>query len=262
MIGLFDSGVGGMTVARAIETLCPGFPFIYLGDIARSPYGSKSPSTITEYSHRNTEFLLRQGAKLIVIACNSAASTASTFLRNHYSHTIIDVIHPAVAKAASVSVSGSIGVIGTRATINSGLYDQHLHHARPACTVYSQACPLLVPLVEEGWLNRRETKMIVKQYIRPLRDKQIDTLILGCTHYPLLKRIIAPRIGRRVNIIDSSVEVAMHLKSLLECDEQLRAELYAPHTPSRFFVSDIPAPVHALAATIFGRTVHLEKTDV
>ena len=119
-----------MTVARAIETLCPGFPFIYLGDIARSPYGSKSPSTITEYSHRNTEFLLRQGAKLIVIACNSAASTASTFLRNHYSHTIIDVIHPAVAKAASVSVSGSIGVIGTRATINSGLYDQHLHRAR------------------------------------------------------------------------------------------------------------------------------------
>ncbi len=251
-----------MTVARAIETLCPGFPFIYLGDIARSPYGSKSPSTITEYSHRNTEFLLRQGAKLIVIACNSAASTASTFLRNHYSHTIIDVIHPAVAKAASVSVSGSIGVIGTRATINSGLYDQHLHNARPACTVYSQACPLLVPLVEEGWLNRRETKMIVKQYVRPLRDKQIDTLILGCTHYPLLKRIIAPRIGRRVNIIDSSVEVAMHLKSLLESDEQLRAELYAPNTPSRFFVSDIPAPVHGLAATIFGRTVQLEKTDV
>lgn len=251
-----------MTVARAIETLCPGFPFIYLGDIARSPYGSKSPSTITEYSHRNTEFLIRQGAKLIVIACNSAASTASNFLRNHYSHTIIDVIHPAVAKAASVSASGSIGVIGTRATINSGLYDQHLHQARPACTVYSQACPLLVPLVEEGWLNRRETKMIVKHYIRPLRDKQIDTLILGCTHYPLLKRIIAPRIGRRVNIIDSSVEVAMHLKSLLEGDAQLRAELYAPHTPSRFFVSDIPAPVHALAATIFGRTVQLEKTDV
>lgn len=262
MIGLFDSGVGGMTVARAIETLCPGFPFIYLGDIARSPYGSKSPSTITEYSHRNTEFLLRQGAKLIVIACNSAASTASTFLRSHYTHTIVDVIHPAVAKAASVSKSGNIGLIGTRATVNSGLYDQHLHRARPGCTVYSQACPLLVPLVEEGWLNRRETKMIVKQYLRPLRDKQIDTLILGCTHYPLLKPIIAPRIGRRVNIIDSSVEVALHLKALLAQDAQLRAELYAPHTPSRFFVSDIPAPVPALAATIFGRTVHLEKTDV
>jgi glutamate racemase len=217
---------------------------------------------ITEYSHRNTEFLLRQGAKIIVIACNSAASTASTFLRSHYSHTIIDVIYPAVNKAATLSATGRIGVIGTRATINSGLYEQRLHDARPQCKVYSQACPLLVPLVEEGWLARRETKMITKQYLRPLRDKQIDTLILGCTHYPLLKKIIAPRIGRKVQIIDSSVEVALHLKTLLENDQQLRSELYAPDVPSRFFVSDIPAPVHALAGTIFGRTVLLEKTDV
>lgn len=262
MIGIFDSGVGGMTVARAIETLCPGFPLIYLGDLARSPYGSKSPAMITEYSHRNTEFLLRQGAKLIVIACNSAASTASTFLRSHYAHTIVDVIFPAVNQAAKVSTTGRIGVIGTRATINSGLYEQRLQDARPGCQVYSQACPLLVPLVEEGWLKRRETKMIVKHYLRPLRDKQIDTLILGCTHYPLLKNIISPRIGRKIHIIDSSVAVALHLQSLLEKDDKLRTELYDPQTPSRFFVSDIPSPVNALAAAIFGRTVLLEKTDV
>ena len=262
MIGIFDSGVGGMTVARAIETLCPGFPLIYLGDLARSPYGSKSPAMITEYSHRNTEFLLRQGAKLIVIACNSAASTASTFLRSHYAHTIVDVIFPAVNQAAKISATGRIGVIGTRATINSGLYEQRLQDARPGCKVYSQACPLLVPLVEEGWLKRRETKMIVKQYLRPLRDKQIDTLILGCTHYPLLKHIIGPRIGRKIHIIDSSVAVALHLRSLLEHDQALWTELYAPQTPSRFFVSDIPSPVHALATAIFGRTVLLEKTDV
>jgi glutamate racemase len=262
MIGIFDSGVGGMTVARAIEQFCPGYPLVYLGDLARTPYGSKSPAMITEYSHRNTEFLLRQGAKLIVIACNSAASTASTFLRSHYHQSIIDVIFPAVARAAEVSVNGRIGVIGTRATINSGLYEQRLQAARPESKVYSQACPLLVPLVEEGWLERRETKMIVKKYLHPLRDKQIDTLILGCTHYPLLKKIIAPRIGRRVHIIDSSVEVARHLRTLLDCDQQLREELYAPDIPSRFFVSDIPSPVHALASTIFGRTVLLEKTDV
>lgn len=262
MIGIFDSGVGGMTVARAIETLCPGFPLIYLGDLARSPYGSKSPAMITEYSHRNTEFLLRQGAKLIVIACNSAASTASIFLRSHYDHTIVDVISPAVNQAAEVSTTARIGVIGTRATINSGLYEQRLQNARPGCKVYSQACPLLVPLVEEGWLKRRETKMIVKQYLRPLRDKQIDTLILGCTHYPLLKKIIAPRIGRKVHIIDSSVAVAQHLNTLLESNDQLRTDLYDPQTPSRFFVSDIPSPVHALATAIFGRTVLLEKTDV
>ena len=262
MIGIFDSGVGGMTVARAIETLCPGFPLVYLGDLARSPYGSKSPAMITEYSRRNTDFLLRQGAKIIVIACNSAASTASPFLRSHYPHTIVDVIFPAVQKAASTSVSGRIGIIGTRATINSGLYEKRIQDIRPQAKVHSQACPLLVPLVEEGWLARRETKMITKQYLRPLKDKQIDTLILGCTHYPLLKKIIAPRIGRKVHIIDSSVEVALHLKTLLENDEQLCRQLFDPKIPNRFFVSDIPSPVHGLANTIFGRTVHLEKTDV
>jgi glutamate racemase len=262
MIGIFDSGVGGMTVARAIEQCCPGFPLVYLGDLARTPYGSKSPATITEYSRRNTDFLLRQGAKLIVIACNSAASTASTFLRSHYHQTIVDVIFPAVAKAAAVTASGRIGIIGTRATINSGLYEQRLQTARPGCKVYSQACPLLVPLVEEGWLDCRETKMIVKKYLHPLRDKQIDTLILGCTHYPLLKKTIVPRVGRRVRIIDSSTEVALHLKSILDGDEHLRNELFHPDIPNRYFVSDLPAPVHTLASTIFGRSVLLEKTDV
>jgi len=249
-------------VARAIEQCCPGYPLVYLGDLARMPYGPKSPAMITEYSHRNTEFLLRQGAKLIVVACNSAASTAAVFLRHHYRQTIIDVIFPAVAKAAAVSANGRIGIIGTRATINSGLYERRLQTARPDCKVYSQACPLLVPLVEEGWLDRRETKMIVKKYLHPLRDKQIDTLILGCTHYPLLKKIIAPRIGRRVHIIDSSVEVALHLKSILDSDEQLRNELHHPDTPSRFFVSDMPSPVQPLATAIFGRPVLLEQTDV
>jgi glutamate racemase len=262
MIGIFDSGVGGMTVARAIETLCPGYPLVYLGDIARSPYGSKSPAMIAEYSRRNTEFLLTQGAKLIVIACNSAASTASSMLRQEYSPPIVDVIAPAVQKAAKVSRSGKIGIIGTRATINSGLYEQRIHEAFPKAQVYSQACPLLVPLVEEGWLARRETKMITKEYIRPLRNKQIDTLILGCTHYPLLKKIIAPRIGRKVEIIDSSVEVALHLRGLLAVNKDLHQELFAPEVTNRFFVSDLPAPVHSLANTIFGRTVHLEKTDV
>jgi glutamate racemase len=262
MIGIFDSGVGGMTVARAIEQYCPGFPLVYLGDLARTPYGSKSSAMITDYSHRNTDFLLHQGAKIIVIACNSAASAASVSLSGHYSQLIIDVIFPAVKKAAAVTGNNTIGVIGTRATINSGMYEQRLHTLRPECKVYSQACPLLVPLVEEGWLDRRETKMIVKKYLHPLRDKQIDTLILGCTHYPLLKKIIAPRIGRRVLIIDSSVEVALYLKEILDQNNTLRNALYAPEIPSRFFVSDTPAPVHALAGKIFGRPVRLEQTDV
>ena len=203
MIGIFDSGVGGMTVARAIEQFCPGYPLIYFGDLARMPYGPKSPAMITEYAHRNTEFLLRQGARLIVIACNSAASVASALLRSHYAERIIDVIDPAVARAAAVSRNGRIGLIGTSATINSGVYAERLHTVRPDCRVYSQACPLLVPLVEEGWLDRRETKMIVRKYLHPLRDKQLDALILGCTHYPLLKKLIDPRLGRSVHILDS-----------------------------------------------------------
>ncbi len=262
MIGIFDSGVGGMTVARAIEQLCPGYPLVYLGDLAHSPYGSKSPDRIREYARNNTEFLLQQGAKLIVIACNSAASVAAAWLREQYPQIIIDVIQPAVNQAAAVSPGGRIGIIGTRATINSGIYEQRLHEALPESKVYSQACPLLVPLVEEGWLDRRETKMIVRKYIHPLRGKQIDTLILGCTHYPLLKKVIAPRIGRKVRLIDSSVEVALHLQGILAKDGGLARMFHAPGTPSRFFVSDMPAPVHALADTIFGRHVLLEKTDV
>ncbi|RUM43210.1 MAG: glutamate racemase, partial [Desulfocapsa sp.] len=153
MIGIFDSGVGGMTVARAIENICPGYPLIYFGDIARTPYGSKSPATILEYSRRNTDFLLEQGAKIIVIACNTAASTASEALRNRYSTPILDVITPATRTAAAVTKNAKIGIIGTRATVRSGMYESRIQASRPGCRIISQACPLLVPLVEEGWLN-------------------------------------------------------------------------------------------------------------
>ncbi len=262
MIGIFDSGVGGMTVARAIERLMPDLPYIYFGDLAHSPYGSKSREMLIEYSRRNTDFLLAQGAKIIVIACNSASSTASRTLRENYPQPVIDVITPAVNKAARLSNNGRIGLIGTRATVNSGVYARRLQAIRPDCTIHSQACPLLVPLVEEGWLDRRETKMILRKYLRPLRDKQIDTLILGCTHYPLLTKAIVPRIGKRVHIIDSSVEAARHLQTLLEQNQALYASLRAPGTENRYYVSDLSSPVQTLAASIFGRPVHLEKINV
>ncbi|MDD3619741.1 MAG: glutamate racemase, partial [Desulfobulbaceae bacterium] len=216
MIGVFDSGVGGMTVARAIEQLCHGLPLIYFGDIARTPYGSKSPDTIIRYSRNNTDFLLEQGAEVIVIACNSASSTAADALRAHYQVPILDVITPATRKAAQISESGRIGVIGTRATVKSGMYPRRIRESRPDAEVISQACPLLVPLVEEGWLSQRETKMILRRYLQPLRHRQIDTLVLGCTHYPLLKHLIAPRIGKQVRLIDSSIEMASFVCYFLE----------------------------------------------
>ncbi len=262
MIGVFDSGVGGMTVARAIEQLCPDYPLIYFGDIARTPYGSKSPETIQRYAINNTNFLVDQGAKLIVIACNSAASTALPTLHDQFDLPILDVITPAVQQAAQVTKNGKIGIIGTRATIKSTIYEQGIIARRPGSRVFSQPCPLLVPLVEEGWLGKRETKMILRRYLYPLRRHQIDTLVLGCTHYPLLKQLIAPRIGRRVQLIDSSIAVARTLQSFLADHADLAEKLYRPQTKSRFYVSDLTETAGQLAAHIFGRSIILEKVNV
>jgi glutamate racemase len=261
MIGIFDSGVGGMTVARAIEHICPDYPLVYFGDIARTPYGSKSPETIIEYSRRNTEFLLSHGATIIVIACNSAASVATKALQKDYPVPVIDVITPATIKAAAVTRSKRIGVIGTRATVRSGVYTERIQAIDSGCKVISKACPLLVPLVEEGWLNKRETKMILRRYLYSLKLRQIDTLVLGCTHYPLLSKLIQPRIGKRVRLIDSSIEVALHLKEFLDNNADINNKLQQQTTESRFFVSDSTEPVRQLADRIFGRTINLEKVD-
>ena len=215
MIGIFDSGIGGLTVARAIEQVLPNRSLLYFGDTARTPYGTKSAEVITEYSLRNCEFLLRNGAKLIVIGCNSASSVATERLRAEFDVPILEVISPAVNKAVEVTKSGRIGVIGTRATVQSGIYEEMLKASHPGCEVFSVPCPLLVPLVEEGWTTKRETKMIIRRYLYPLKNKQIDTLILGCTHYPLLKELIGKRAGKKINIIDSSIEIAHSLRDQL-----------------------------------------------
>ena len=248
-----------MTVARAVESLLPEFQLIYYGDLAKTPYGSKSPETITGYSIDNTEFLLDHGAKVIIIACNSAASTASDTLRHKFDVPIFEVITPAVDRAVSTTVSGNIGVIGTRATIRSSIYDEKIKQKAPQLRIFSQACPLLVPLVEEGWLDSRETKMILRKYLAPLKQKNIDTLVLGCTHYPLLKDLIQHRIGRKsVRLIDSSIEVAFTLKKYLEETPALR-NLLSCSKDNQYFVSDITQTAINTAEKIFGRPIVLEK---
>jgi glutamate racemase len=269
MIGIFDSGVGGMTVARTIEHTCPQYPLIYFGDIAHSPYGCKSPEAITAYCRRNTDFLLNRGAAIIIVACNSAAATAIDVLRNQYTVPIIDVISAATQKASHTTKNKRIGVIGTRATVQSGVYERQIKALTPDCRVLSQACPLLVPLIEEGWLAKRETKMILRRYLHPLRLRQIDTLILGCTHYPLLNTLIQQRIGKRVRLIDSSFETALHLKTFLDNSPEITSNIQdkirsrSPHHPehNRFFVSDSTPPVQQLADRIFGRKINLTKTN-
>ena len=205
---------------------------------------------------------MEQGATLIVIACNSASSTASDNLRSLYTVPVLDVITPATKKAAAISRNGRIGIIGTRATVKSGIYSRRIREIAPDAEVFSQACPLLVPLVEEAWLSRRETKMIIRSYLHPLRRKQIDTLVLGCTHYPLLKHLIGPRIGSRVNLIDSSVEMAHEVRSFLENNAEIKNGLQEKKSvPSRFFVSDTTEAVETMAARIFGRPIKLEMVE-
>lgn len=263
MIGIFDSGVGGMTVAHAVEKALPGFDLVYFGDLARTPYGSKSPDTIRRYTQQNIDFLISKGAQLIIIACNSAASVTTEEMLAEYTLPIFDVITPAVQRVVEMvgksDSKSKVGVIGTRATVKSGIYTRKIEAAAPNCRVIAQECPLLVPLVEEGWLDKRETKMILRRYLHPLRTLQIDALVLGCTHYPLLKKLIQPRIGNRVQIIDSSKEVSASLQSYLNAHPLLKNAL-SRNGENRFYVSDITEAALATARKIFGRQIDLLKT--
>jgi glutamate racemase len=260
MIGIFDSGIGGLTVVREILDKLPQYRIVYFGDTARSPYGTKSQKTIIEYSIEDTTFLLSQGAKVIVVACNSASSLAFEALRQRFSVPLFEVIQPAVQKALGLTRKQRVGIIGTRATIGSNIYERLLKEVRPEMEVFSQACPLLVPLVEEGWLNRPETKRIVRKYLFSLKMKQIDTLVLGCTHYPLLKPVIEPKMGKKVRVIDSSQEVALWVKDYLEKHPDIAGSLTPQDGPEghRFFVSDLTPNFEQIARQFLGRPIKLE----
>jgi glutamate racemase len=258
MIGVFDSGIGGLTVVRALMEQIPGYDIIYYGDTARTPYGSKSPETVIRYAIENTDFLLEKGAEMIVMACNSASSVATQDLVQNYNIPIFEVISPAVELALKISKKLSIGVIGTRATVQSGIYEKKILGKNPEARVYSTACPLLVPLVEEGWLKKPVTSMIVKKYLHPLKVRQIDTLILGCTHYPLLNKIIQNKIGNRVNIIDSSAGVAKKVRDFLRTNKEVE-NLLGKNGKFRLFVSDITPQFEKTAKTVLKGNVKLEK---
>jgi glutamate racemase len=238
MIGIFDSGVGGLTVARAIMKQIPGYDIVYFGDTAHTPYGTKSSETVIGYTINNIKFLLSRGAELIVIACNTASSVVSAPVLKQFSVPIFEVITPAVELAVQTSKNLNFGIIGTRATINSGIYEKKILENQARARVYSVACPLLVPLVEEGWLDKVETAMIVKKYLQPLKTRQIDTLILGCTHYPLLKKVIQRKIGKRVHLIDSSISAASSVKSFLSANTQIDRRL-GRNDLLTLFVSDV-----------------------
>jgi glutamate racemase len=254
-IGIFDSGLGGLTVARAIVDTLPAYDIIYFGDTARTPYGSKSRETVIQYACENTELLIKKGAELIVMACNTAASVATDVLRQKYHLPIFEVITPAASLVASFEKARRVGIIGTRATINSNVYTDKIAKDRPDIKVHAVPCPLLVPLVEEGWINKPETRMIVKKYLHPLKVRQIDTLILACTHYPILKPIIQKKIGRRVRVIDSAQAVAQQLISYFKDNNLiLKKDIQGR---SQFYVSDITPYFEKIAQSIFKRRIPL-----
>ena len=218
-IGVFDSGIGGLTVVAALRSVLPHESIYYLGDTARVPYGGKSPSTVQRYSREITSLLLEGEAKTIIIACNTASALALPVLTNELPVTVTGVIKPGAEAAAASTRNGHIGVIGTRATIKSGAYERAIRELNPHARVTARACPLLVPLIEEGWLESEVTDKVLMQYLRPLLDADIDTLVLGCTHYPLLRPAIHRLLGDEVTLVDSAENCAVAVRELLSRED-------------------------------------------
>jgi glutamate racemase len=252
-IGIFDSGLGGLTVAHEIMTRLPGESIIYFGDTARVPYGPKSPDTVQRYSREITAWLIEEGVKVVVVACNTATAHALGALQADFAIPVIGVVEPGARAAARVSGSGHIGVIGTAGTIASGAYERAIHAARGNAAIMAAACPLFVPLVEEGWLDDDATRLVAHRYLDPLRAAAVDTLVLGCTHYPLLKPLISETMGESVRLIDSAEETAAETCRVL-AEMGLAAD--PASTPiHRFVASDAPDHFLRQGQRFLGETI-------
>src|SRR5581483_6304431 len=236
-IGVFDSGIGGLTVLHQIIQALPRENTVYLGDTARAPYGTKSVETVLRYSYENSEFLIEKGVKVVVVACNTSTAIALGPLRRRLNLPVTGVIEPGVRRAIRSTKNKKVGVIGTEATIQSGAYTHALKAVDPAIEVYSRACPLFVPLVEEGWTDNEVVEMTVKAYLQGFRQSGIDALILGCTHYPLLKKAIRKFLGPGVRLVDSAEETAKEVEAVLKDNPHTRKNGKGAHS---FFVTDAP----------------------
>ncbi len=237
-IGVFDSGVGGLTVVRALKKRLPSESLVYLGDTARVPYGSKSPETVARFASEAMRFFRGRGVKLVVVACNTVSSVALATCRREARSPVVSVLEPGVRAAAAATRNMRLAVLGTRATIQSGAYRSGLLRLLPRAHVVSSACPLFVPLAEEGWERRPAARSIAREYLRPVMRARVDTVVLGCTHYPLLAGVLRSLLGPRVALIDSADETARAVETELR-----RRHLAAPggsRGPSRYFVTDSP----------------------
>ena len=251
-VGIFDSGIGGLTVVRQVSKLLPNEKLIYFGDTARVPYGSKSPQVVREFALQDALFLSDKNVKAMIIACNTASAEALDLLQKEFDIPIIGVIKPGAGAAANVTKNGKIGVIGTYGTIASGAYKAELLAVDSSLEVESAACPLLVPLVEEGWESKDVTKGILKEYLSPLIDNNIDTSILGCTHYPILKPLIQEVVGDEVVLIDSAEASAAELERILN-EKGLSAVNEDSSVEHEYYVSDFPFKFKETAERFLGK---------
>jgi glutamate racemase len=262
-IGIFDSGVGGLTVLRAIRRRLPRESVIYLGDTARVPYGTKSRETIERYALEDAAFLVAKGVKMIVVACNTASAMSRESLRREFTLPILSVLGPGARMASRVTRSHRIGVIATEATVESRAYERAIEESfgEKKVEIFSQACPLFVPLVEEGETDSQVTRLVSENYLAPLREREIDTLVLGCTHYPLLKRVIGETIGDDVILVDSAEATADETAQLLENEGLLNQT--DEQAGYRFYVTDAARRFHRIAERILDEPLeHLEAVEL
>lgn len=215
-IGIFDSGLGGLTVLQAVHTLMPRENIVYFGDSGRAPYGTKSSETVLKYTFQDMNFLCGKNVKMIVIACNTAGACSLETVSRVYSLPIVDVVGAGAEAAVNATRTGAIGIIGTTATVLSGVYERAIKRRLPDARFFAKACPLFVPLVEEGWWNHAVTRLVAEEYLAELRKNKIDTLVLGCTHYPYLQEVIGSVMGENVTLINSASAVAVRVKHVLE----------------------------------------------
>ncbi|HVE78079.1 MAG TPA: glutamate racemase [Gemmatimonadaceae bacterium] len=257
-VGVFDSGIGGLTVVREMFRQLPHESIIYFGDTARVPYGPKSPDTVRRYSREISRFLLDEGVKAVVVACNTATAHALPVLRAELSVPVVGVVEPGARAAVAATRAGAVGVIGTIGTISSGAYERAIHALAPAARITARACPLFVPLVEEGWVDRPATRLVAEEYLLPLAQAGVDTVVLGCTHYPLLKPLLSDVLGPHVRLIDSAEETAAETARALDA-----AELRAPpraRAVHRFVASDAADQFLRLGQRFLGTAVERVET--
>ena len=254
-IGVFDSGVGGLTVAREIMRQMPDEKLIYFGDTARVPYGGKSRETVLRYARQIMRFLISREVKAVVVACNTATAFALGDLQKEFDLPVIGVIHPGAEVAASATRNKRVGVIGTQGTIGSGIYETVIGSIDPQITVFGKACPLLCPLVEEGWLTDPITVEVIHRYLADLKQDDVDTLVLGCTHYPLLRHLVQREMGPEVALINPAYETAVTCKRVL-MQERLLCDTPVPGSDDAdkycFAVSDDPQHLRVFAESVLG----------